>query len=124
MKELRCIVFNDREVVASVIDRRRRLKDPLPEGEITGIRFAMEDGVKTYLDLDGGKQVLTLAEEEVQAALITHCMAKNIPLPVDAEKVLYVIKGHATLMITMNFNRPARLVAMGPIAGLASGSGR
>jgi hypothetical protein len=36
-------------------------------------------------------------------------MGRKIPLPVDAEKTLYVIKDAATLIITMNFNKTPRL---------------
>ena len=53
---------------------------------------------------------LVLPELEVAAALIAFCMGRKIPLPVDAEKTLHVIKDAATLIITMNFNKTPRLV--------------
>ena len=112
MKELRCLVFADRELVSAVLDRRRRLREPMPEGDVTRVRFEMDKGIRTLVEFNGGPTEVTLEEEEVQAALIAHCMARGIPLPADAEKTLYVIRGHATLMITMNFKKPARMVSL------------
>ena len=115
MKELRCLVFTDREVVDAILDRRRRLKEPLPPGEVKRIRFALQNGVRTTLSIQNEDAVeeLQLSEQEVQAALISQCMAKGVPLPVDADKALYLIRGNATLMITLNYRKPARLVAQG-----------
>ncbi|HYC04757.1 MAG TPA: hypothetical protein VED40_15805 [Azospirillaceae bacterium] len=115
MKELRCLVFTDREVVDAILDRRRRLKESLPPGEVKRIRFTLEGGVRTTLSIEneGTVEELQLTEQEVQAALISHCMAKGVPLPVEADKALYLIRGNATLMITLNFRKPARLVAQG-----------
>lgn len=111
MKELRCIVFSDRELLTAVIDRRKRLREPLPEGEISKVRFEIEAGIRTFIEFTDAEDLL-VEEEEVQAALVAFCMAHGIPLPADAEKTLYVIRGHATLMITMNFRKPARMVAL------------
>ncbi len=117
MKELRCIVFSDRELVGAVMDRRKKLREPVPEGDVTKVRFDIENGIQTFLEMDGGPHEVNLDEEEVQAALVGHCMARGIPLPADSEKTLYVIRGHATLMITMNFRKPARMVALGAAGG-------
>lgn len=114
MKELRCIVFTDREVLSAVIDRRRRIKEAVPEGTVVGITYGLEGGVHTTLELDNGKgerSQIALPEAEVQSALLAYLMSKNVPLPADSEKTLYIIKGAPTLMITMNFNKPARLIA-------------
>lgn len=112
MKELRCIVFSDRELVGAVFDRRKKLREPIPEGDVTKVRFDLDNGINTIVEIDGGPTEVPLDEEEVQAALVAHCMARGIPLPADSEKTLYVIRGHATLMITMNFRKPARMVAL------------
>jgi hypothetical protein len=118
MKELRCIVFTDREVLSAVIDRRRRLKEAVPEGTVTRISYDLEAGVRTMLHMEhnGENSVTVLPETEVQAALVAYVMAKNVPLPADSDKTLYVIKGAPTLMITMNFNKPARLISKGAAA--------
>jgi len=117
MKELRCIVFQDKEVLAAVIDRRRKLRDPLPEAEITGMNISYADRLHTILEMENGKRTIQLDEAEVQAAVIAYCMQKNIPLPVEADKALYLIKGHVTLMITMNFQRAARIVSNAAASG-------
>lgn len=111
MKELRCIVFTDQEIIAAYVDRRKRLSDALPEGKFTGARHEQSDTLTVYLQVDGGPQEVKVVETELQAALVASCMSKGIPLPADAEKALYTIKGHVTLMITMNFRKSARSVA-------------
>lgn len=111
MKELRCIVFTDREVVSSILDRRRKLRDALPEGDIKALTFSQGDGqLSARIHVTEGDDVVA-GEQELLAALVSYCMAKNVPLPVDAEKVVHLIKGKATLMVTMNFQKAARLVA-------------
>ncbi|WP_044563073.1 hypothetical protein [Azospirillum sp. B4] len=115
MKELRCIVFTDREVVSAIMERRRKLNEVFPEGEVTGLDYTLNRGVSARLSttLNGQVSELAVPEQELQASLVGYCMSRNVPLPVVADKALYVIKGRATLMITMNFRKPARLVVLG-----------
>lgn len=116
MKELRCIVFTEQEVVKAVLDRRRKRREPLPQGTVQGVGFRNEDaGIQTTIrvvDDYGGDQSMVLDETEVAAALVNFCMSRKIPLPVDSDKCLYLINESLTLMITMNFNKPPRLVGM------------
>ncbi|MBP2301891.1 hypothetical protein [Azospirillum picis] len=116
MKELRCLVFTDQEVIRAVLDRRRRVKDPLPVGTVSGIAHRERDGIETRLSVtadDGTVTELVMSEAEVTAALIGHCMGRRIPLPVASDKMLHLINGALTLMITMNFNKAPRLVMQG-----------
>ncbi|TWB58668.1 hypothetical protein FBZ92_109159 [Nitrospirillum viridazoti] len=115
MKELRCIVFTDREVVSAITERRRKLNDAFPDGDVTSLEYTINRGVSARLSvtLNGAANDVTIPEQELQAALVGYCMSRNVPLPVVADKALYVIKGRATLMITMNFKKPARLVVLG-----------
>ncbi|HEV7367701.1 hypothetical protein [Arenibaculum sp.] len=118
MKELRCIVFSERELVSAIIDRKRKRGEPLPPGTVQAVRFSVEDTVTTVLEVvndHGRTEEFTLPESEVAAALISYCMGRRVPLPAESEKVLYVIKGAATLMITMNFNKEVRLVRAPPV---------
>ncbi|CAO3415695.1 hypothetical protein [Azospirillum doebereinerae] len=113
MKELRCLVFTDQEVIKAVLDRRRRLREPLPVGTVESITHRNADGIETVLkviDDDGGVHDLTLPEAEVAAAMVAYCMGRRIPLPVASDKTLNLINGGLTLMITMNFNKAPRLV--------------
>lgn len=115
MKELRCLVFTEQEVVKAVFDRRRKTREALPAGSVTGVTYTTEqDSVSTTIRMvgeDGAEQSMALSTAEVTAALVGYCMARKVPLPVDSDKCLYVIKGGLTLMITMNFNKPPRIVA-------------
>lgn len=121
MKELRCIVFTDREVVTAVVERRRKLRDQVPEGDIGGLAMSMEDGGLTARIQMADSSELPVGEQELLAALVALCMAKNVPLPVDAEKVVHLIKGRATLMVTMNFQKGARLISANAAERLAEG---
>ena len=117
MKELRCLVFTDQEVVKAVLDRRRRMREPLPNGTVGKVTHRPGQpgggGVETQIQVtgdDGDDRTMTLHEAEVAAALVSYCMGRKIPLPVESDKMLYLINGALTLMITMNFKKPPRLV--------------
>lgn len=111
MKELRCILFKDREVLSAVLTRKRRLTEELPSGQVTGLHLVdQEDSVSCTIVYDHGRQSLAIPEAELQAALLSHCMSRKVPLPAEADKHVHLIKGRATLMITMNFNKAARLI--------------
>ncbi|KAA0592025.1 hypothetical protein J2848_003781 [Azospirillum lipoferum] len=127
MKELRCLVFTDQEVVRAVLDRRRRVKDTLPVGTVSKVVYHRhegpeQEGIETRLTITDDNGVVTelgLPETEVTAALVGYCMGRRIPLPVASDKMLHLINGALTLMITMNFNKAPRLV----VAGGAEGAG-
>lgn len=119
MKELRCLVFNDQEVAGAVFDRRRKRAEAVPTGMVMGVTFHQPPvgggGLEAMIRLTddfGDDQVLTIDDTEIAAALVHHCMKRKIPLPVDSDKSVHVINGSATLMITMNFNRPPRMVPL------------
>ncbi|GEO39060.1 hypothetical protein GGE65_006863 [Skermanella aerolata] len=117
MRELRCIVFTERELISAVIGRRRKRNEELPQGTVESVKFRTGDTIETIMEVkdDYGRITsLHLPEPEVAAALIAFCMGRKIPLPVEAEKTLHVIKDAATLIITMNFNKNPRLVGAGP----------
>ncbi len=119
MKELRCLVFTDQEVVSAVLDRRRKRREALPQGTVTGVSYDQTDGVRAIIhvaDDHGADQSFTVTEAEAAAALVGYCMGRKVPLPVESDKSLYLIKGALTLMITMNFNKPPRLVGGGVTA--------
>lgn len=110
MKELRCLVFKEQEVIKAVTERRRRRGDPMPTGAIQSVSYLTGDGgVLTCLHLDDG-ETMALPADEVLGALVSHCKARHVPLPADSDKSLYVIRGTLALMITINFNRPVRMI--------------
>lgn len=120
MKELRCLVFTDQEVVNAVFDRRRKRAEASPAGMVTGVTFHQSPagqggGVEAIIHVTddyGDDRTMTVNETELAAALVNHCMNRKIPLPVDSDKCIHIINGSATLMITMNFNKPPRMVPL------------
>lgn len=113
MKELRCIVFNEQEVANAILDRRRRRREPLPIGQIAGIGVETANGLRVILHLlqdDGTMDHESVGETDTMAAVISYCMSRKIPLPVESDKFLFLVNGALALMITMNFNRQPRLV--------------
>lgn len=113
MKELRCLVFTDQEVVKAVLDRRRRMREPLPRGTVGKVTYRTAQGIETVIQVtgdEGDDRTMVLHEAEVAAALVAYCMGRKIPLPVDSDKMLHLINESLTLMITMNFNKAPRLV--------------
>lgn len=117
MKEMRCLVFTEQEVVKAVLDRRRKVRDALPVGTVQGVTYTVtNDAVTTtirVIDDYGGDQSLILGPTEVAAALVGFCMGRKVPLPVDSDKCLRLLNGALTLMITMNFNKAPRMVEEG-----------
>ncbi|WP_431854660.1 hypothetical protein [Azospirillum sp.] len=115
MRELRCLVFTEQEVIKAVIERRRKLREALPAGTIRGVAHAVHDEAVTttlrIVDDHGEDQSMTLGQAEVAAALVGYCMERGIPLPVQSDKCLYLINGGLTLMITMNFNKTPRFAS-------------
>jgi hypothetical protein len=128
MRELRCIVFTEHELINAIVGRRRKRNEELPQGTVESVKFRTGETIETVMEVkdDYGKVTsLVLPELEVAAALIAFCMGRKIPLPVEAEKTLHVIKDAATLIITMNFNKAPRLVSTGPEKkGRRLGAGR
>lgn len=113
MKELRCLVFTENEVISAIIDRRRRLHESLPEGTVRKLSFDTSAGTVSKLHLvdDYGKEmIISYPEAEVAAAMIAFCMHRKVPLPVNADKHLSVVNEALTLMIAVNFHRPPRMV--------------
>lgn len=120
MKELRCLVFTENEVVSAIIDRRRRMHEPLPEGTVRKVSFDTSAGTVTKLHLVndyGQENIVSYPENEVAAAVIAFCMQRKVPLPVQADKTISVVNDALTLMIALNFNRPPRMVAQARTRG-------
>lgn len=108
MKELRCLVFSEQEVVAAIAERRKRLHETLGDGPIQKVSYQNENGVTVTfhgVNAKGEEQSTVIGETEISAALVNFCMSRKIPMPVDSDKYLQVINDGLTLMITMRFNK-------------------
>jgi len=111
MKELRCLVFTESELVKAIVDRRRRVGAPVPVGTVRKVTIVSGPPVVTTLHIfdDHGIAYPVVAEEaEVAAALVKFCMDRKVPMPVKSDKFLHVINGAITLMMTMNFEHSPR----------------
>jgi len=110
MKELRCILFNEREVATATVERRRRMREYLPVGTVQKAVFEAVPGggYRTVLHMmadDGMRHELPLGEAEVASALVAYCLSRKVPLPADADKFLQVINDHMALMIMMDVEK-------------------
>lgn len=113
MKELRCIMFNDQETVAAIVSRRRRIREPLPSGAVNRVVFMDEGLIQADIhctDPNGAATKLTVAESEINAALVNYCISRKIPIPAAADKFVQVVGDGVALIISINF--PKRPTAM------------
>ena len=111
MKELRCLAFTEMEVAAAVIDRRRKLRETLPEGSVQKVSYQVENGVTVTIRSvtpSGQESAIVVPENEAAAALVNYCVSRGIPMPVVAEKYLHVVNDGLTLIITVRFNKTHR----------------
>ena len=111
MKELRCLAFSEQEVAAAIIERRRKLREPLPEGSIQKVSYHIENGVTVTIRAVSGvgrENVLVIPESEASAALVNYCMSRGIPMPAVSEKYLHMVNDALTLIITVRFNKAHR----------------
>jgi len=105
MRELRCIVFNEKEVVTAVIDHRHSKRKPLPVGMVRGIAINT-DGRNTCSlkleDYDGKRNAVSITEAELAAALIEYCLSRRIPMPRKSDKEINVVGGDIMMVMTIS----------------------
>ncbi|MEA1938022.1 MAG: hypothetical protein U9N14_02890 [Pseudomonadota bacterium] len=117
MKELRCIVFNQDEIILALRNQRKRRGDTFPAGDITriAIKPTRPVSVTVHIKAEEGAEEspFTFEQTEIAAALIAHCIERKVPLPFKAKKFITVYGGEITLMVTMNFqDDPAQMGAL------------
>jgi len=132
MKEFRCLVFTDAEVMTAFVERRRRLREPLPVGTIADVGFTSgPDGLQTgirIVDDYGHEERLAVRAAEIAAALVDYCLNRKILLPTGSKRWVEVIgKGEVTLLMTLDgFSRrkallPRRRLRLAPARGAVVG---
>jgi hypothetical protein len=101
--ELRQIAFNATEVLIAVREHRRRIRNPLPTGSITGFEMRSDEGIYADMtiadDKTGKKATIRINDEALAAALILYCIDHKIPVPVKATKSLGLSEGELRLII-------------------------
>ncbi len=101
--ELRQITFTSTEVMVAIRDHRRRIRNPLPTGTVTGFEVRADNGIYADMaiadDLTGKRTTIRIIDEALAAALIFYCIDHKIPMPVRATKTLGLIEGELRLTI-------------------------
>ena len=104
MRELRCLVFADQEVITAYVERLRRLREPLPSGTILGIDYDGSDlrNVSSIITVvgDGGDiHRLEIRMVEMAASLVDYCLSRKIPIPAASRKWLEIINRHELVLL-------------------------
>lgn len=112
MREFRCLVFADPEVITAYVERLRRLREPLPSGTIRGIEYDDTDkkNVKSIITIVGDAGDVHSVEirmVEMAASLVDYCLNRKIPIPAASQKWIEVIKNHElVLLMTVAEKKP------------------
>lgn len=105
MRELRCIVFDDGELIKALVAHRRRTGKPLPPGEISSFEIERDKEVVARMTITGDsgeKSVVPTSGAELAAAMIAYCIDTRVPVPVTANKSITLLDGRVALKITLN----------------------
>lgn len=103
MKEMRTLSFAERESITAIIDLMRKMRQPLPSGQIVGLELA-DDPVSAKLVVEDDYGTRTTIERnaaELAAALVNYCLERRIRLPSTGSKFVEVIAGDLNLVIYM-----------------------
>ena len=112
MREFRCLVFADQEVITAYVERLRRLREPLPAGTIRGIEYhAIDkkhvDSIITIVSDAGDIHRVEIRMVEMAASLVDYCLNRKIPIPAASQKWIEVINQHElVLLMTVAEKKP------------------
>ncbi|MEI6557305.1 MAG: hypothetical protein WCO00_02780 [Rhodospirillaceae bacterium] len=107
MREFRCLVFSDQEVITAYVERLRRLREVLPSGTIRGVEYrTVETGevhsTITVVSDSGECHRLEIRAVEMAASLVDFCLNRKIPIPAASRKWVEVITaGEMILLMTV-----------------------
>jgi len=118
MKELRTLIFGEREAAQALIALCRRTKRSMPNGAITSFRL-VEAGtvsaIMTVVDDFGIRHDLPFQQEEVAAALVQHCLDRRIPLPRDATKLITAVDGQIVLALEVSHRKDVKAIVQAAV---------
>jgi hypothetical protein len=101
--EVRHLIFSEDEILAAIGRFYRKIKEPLPPGDIIKLSVHDKPVVRAELeigdDAEGERQQVRLEGERLAAALILHCKANRVPLPATAHKVLRAVEGRLVFIV-------------------------
>ncbi|MEQ9346554.1 MAG: hypothetical protein RIG26_08940 [Thalassospira sp.] len=104
MRELRCIVFEDGELIKALIAHGQRTGKAMPPGQISSFEIERTPEVvaRMVITSDAGeKTVVPTSGAQLAAAMIAYCIDRRVPVPAHAGKSITVIDGHVALKITL-----------------------
>ena len=114
MREFRCIVFSNQELLTALIDFRRKNRLPLPVGTVSNIVFSTEGEavVTTIMLLDDYNKPsdMRIDATEVAAAVVSYCLDRKTPMAKSYAKKIEIMDGQITLVMTMSVDtsKPAK----------------
>jgi hypothetical protein len=109
MREIRCIVFEDGELIKAILAHGRRTGKALPPGQISSFEVERKPEViarMTVTSDEGQKMIVPTAGAELAAAMIAYCIDRKVPVPANASKSIAVLDDHVALKITMTGEQP------------------
>ena len=126
MKEFRCIIFTEHEVLTAIVERRRRAREKLPIGTILDVTYNDANRANVFTNIrivdDYSKvEVVTVQPAETAAALVEYCLNRKIPMPSGSKKWLELIGADLTLLMT--FDAKSKGKKAGPAAAARSALG-
>lgn len=104
MRELRCIVFEDGELIKALVAHGQRTGKSMPSGQISSFEIERNPEViaRMVITSDAGeKAIVPTSGPELAAAMIAYCIDRRVPVPAHSAKSITVIDGLVALKITM-----------------------
>lgn len=102
MREVRCIIFEEREVFEAVVSARRARKAPIPAGYVSRITLAEDEVVHAtfFIESDKGQKIqLSIGETEIAAAMLRYLLERNVPVSQKMRKMLIVTDNQLGLVL-------------------------
>lgn len=116
--EIRHVIFSPAEVLEALVALGRQAGRALPSGSVVSavvvaptpsapVRFRVEVAPDATADADG-HVVIESGAEELTAALLVYCRARNIPIAMRSEKSLEKFGSRLGLVLTMRASASER----------------
>lgn len=109
MREIRCIVFEDGELIKALLAHARRTGKGLPAGQITSFEIERGKDVIAKLTItadEGNIMVVPASGAELAAAMIAYCIDRKVPVPANAAKSITMLEDNVALKIMMTGEKP------------------
>jgi hypothetical protein len=108
MREIRCIVFEDGELIKALLAHGQRTGKSLPSGQISSFEIERSPDVVARMTItsdQGQKSVVPTQGAELAAAMIAFCIDRKVPVPAHAAKSITILDDNVALKITMSADK-------------------